>query len=124
MVFKVMMVIMSCLLILQNFMQYRVIYRLSYFLIMIMFTYLTFYPKANVPFGSKVLMKFKNYIAFVFAFSLFVYAFNYWINELKTLICKFIEAQSVFKHIFDNSEESIIIFTGSKVEYVNDTFLQ
>ena len=35
-----------------------------------------------------------------------------------------LEAQSIFKHIFDNSEESIIIVKDQQVEYVNNYFLE
>ena len=33
-------------------------------------------------------------------------------------------AQGIFKHIFDNSEESIIIVKDQQVEYVNNYFLE
>ena len=34
-----------------------------------------------------------------------------------------IDAVSLFQSIFDNSEESIIIVTDGKAEYINETFL-
>jgi uncharacterized protein with von Willebrand factor type A (vWA) domain len=34
-----------------------------------------------------------------------------------------IDAVSLFQSIFDNSEESIIIITDGKAEYINETFL-
>ena len=33
------------------------------------------------------------------------------------------DAQSLFQNIFDNSEDSIMIITDDKVEYINETFL-
>ena len=47
-----------------------------------------------------------------------------WVEKLRALLSDFIEAQSYFKHIFDNSEESILILCDNVPEYVNDTFLK
>jgi len=33
------------------------------------------------------------------------------------------DAQNLFQSIFDNSEDSILIITDDKVEYINETFL-
>ena len=45
-------------------------------------------------------------------------------NKLLEIINLKLEAQSIFKHIFDNSEESIIIVKDQQVEYVNNYFLE
>jgi len=117
------MAIMSCLLILQNFKKYKIVQAFSFICMIIQFTYVTFFAGRSVKMETMLIKKFQYYITLISFFSLFIYIFTHWINKLQNLISKFIEAQSVFKHIFDHSEESIIIFTDSKVEYVNDTFL-
>ena len=49
---------------------------------------------------------------------------NNWVEKIRVLLIDFMEAQSYFKHIFDNSEESILILCDDVPEYVNDTFLK
>jgi hypothetical protein len=56
-------------------------------------------------------------------FAVFIYILNYWLETIQSLIFNLIDAQSIFKHIFDNSEESIVIVTDNKIDYMNDMFL-
>ena len=49
---------------------------------------------------------------------------NYFMNTISRFYSNIIKAQSLFKDIFDNSEESVIILSDDKIEYVNDIFLQ
>ena len=46
------------------------------------------------------------------------------INKLLDIINMKLAAQSIFRHLFDNSEESIIIVKDNEVEYVNNQFLE
>jgi hypothetical protein len=56
-------------------------------------------------------------------FAVFIYILNYWLETIQSLIFNLIDAQSIFKHVFDNSEESIVIVTDNKIDYMNDMFL-
>ena len=53
----------------------------------------------------------------------YLYLHRHWVEKFQILIGDSIDAQSLFQNIFDNSEDSIIIITDEKVEYINETFL-
>ena len=67
--------------------------------------------------------KIAPFFTLLFGFSIFCYIFNYWFNKIEDMAKTVIEAQSIYKHIFDYSKESILLITNDKPEYVNDAFL-
>ena len=59
-----------------------------------------------------------------FGFTFVYIIFKRMINKLLDIINMKLAAQSIFRHLFDNSEESIIIVKDNEVEYVNNQFLE
>ena len=76
------------------------------------FRTMSLFPKKIAPF-----------LTLLFGFSIFCYIFNYWFEKIEDMTKTVIEAQSIYKHIFDYSKESILMITNDKPEYVNDAFL-
>ena len=54
---------------------------------------------------------------------LYLYLHRHWVEMFYILIGNSIDSQNLFQSVFDNSEDSIIIITDDKVEYINETFL-
>ena len=54
---------------------------------------------------------------------LYLYLHQNWVTNFQKMSTNIIDAVSMFQSIFDNSEESTIIITDGKAEYINDTFL-
>ena len=65
-----------------------------------------------------------NIVSLALFLMAYLYLHRHWVEKFQILIGNSIDAQSLFQSIFDNSEDSILIITDDKVEYINETFLQ
>ena len=54
---------------------------------------------------------------------IYLFLHRNWVNTFTNISANIIDAVSLFQSIFDNSEESTIIITDGKAEYINETFL-
>ena len=59
-----------------------------------------------------------------FGFTFVFIIYKRLVNNLLEIINMKIATQSIFRHLFDNSEESIIIVNNDEVKYVNNQFLE
>jgi hypothetical protein len=67
--------------------------------------------------------RFFDILSMAFYLALFLYLQLHWVDRFQSLITSSIDSQSLFKSIFDNSDDCIMIVTDEKAETINQTLL-